>query len=496
MAKFPPPEPLDFSQPSTWPTWKQRWTRYATITKMNKEDKELQVSTLLYCMGSQAEEIFASINWAEEADKKDPAKVLEQFDKYFIPRRNVIFERAKFGSREQAVDESVETYVRALYQLAEYCDFGVTKDDFIRDRLVIGLRDKALSEQLQMEENLTLTLAIDKCRHKEMIQQQNKTDPIMVATLRQKDKQYRKVNPKTEKNKKICGRCGYEERKSHAKGSCPAYNQKCRKCQRIGHFEKVCRSKKIHVVEGRKIKPESYDRDNAEDMRVDMEHMYLRTIDANPKNNYEPPWSVDILLNGVKMNFKIDSGADVNVISHEKYLSLNPLPVLKHSEAKLDGVGGQLKNLGYFQSKIEHKNKKCYADMFVLDHNSPCLMSRSLACELNLIKRIDDVTTSIGRMQCDPVKICVKHDAIPYAVSTPRRIPLPLMTKVENELKRMEEESVIVKQTEPTEWCSPIVPVLKPNGQVRLCVDLKKLNMAIARERYVIPTICKISFIT
>ena len=42
-----------------------------------------------------------------------------------------------------------------------HCDFGATKDDFIRDRLALGLRDKVLSEQLQMEEKLTLSLAID-----------------------------------------------------------------------------------------------------------------------------------------------------------------------------------------------------------------------------------------------------------------------------------------------------------------------------------------------
>ena len=69
---------------------------------------------------------------------------------------------------------------------------------------------------------------------------------------------------------------------------------------------------------------------------------------------------------------------------------------------------------------------------------------------MNLIKRVDDVTSSIGLMQCDPVKIHVKRDAIPYSVSTPRRIPLPMMAKVENELNRMENEGVIIKQTEPT----------------------------------------------
>ena len=455
----------------------------------------MQVSTLVYCMGNQAEEIFASFKWEADDDKKDPDKVIAQFDKYFVPRRNVIFERAKFGSREQYIDEPIETYVRALYQLAEHCSFGATKDDFIRDRLVLGLRDKALSEQLQMEEELTLSLAVDKCRHKELIQLQNKSDSTkMVAAVQQKDKRqqnnkYRKDNQNQESKNKICDKCGFEKRRSHARGSCPAKQQRCRKCNRIGHFERACRQK-IHYVEDNRVERRFHDRDDRdEDIRNDMEKVFLGAVDVQKQDGYEPPWKVNILVNGSRVNFKIDSGADVNVMSKKQYLSLNPLPELKQNRAKLDGVGGQLKNLGYFQTEVEYRNQKYCVDMFVVDHDSPSLMSRSLACEMNLIKRVDDVTSSIGLMQCDPVKIHVKRDAIPYSVSTPRRIPLPMMAKVENELNRMENEGVIINQTEPTEWCSPIVSVLKPNGQVRLCVDLKKLNMAIERERYVIPTL-------
>ena len=161
MATFTPPQSLDLLQPS-----KQRFVRYATISKLMKEDKDFQVSTLIYCMGSEAEDIFAAFTWDHDDDQKDPDKVMKCFDKYFIPQRNVILERAKFGRRLQEDGQPIETYVRALYQLAENCEYGVNKEDFIRDRLVIGLRDLTLSEQLQMEEDLTLTLAIDKCRHK------------------------------------------------------------------------------------------------------------------------------------------------------------------------------------------------------------------------------------------------------------------------------------------------------------------------------------------
>ena len=71
------------------------------------------------------------------------------------------------------------------------------------------------------------------------------------------------------------------------------------------------------------------------------------------------------LVNGSKVNFKIDSAADVNVMSKKQYLSLNPLPELKQNKAKLDGVGGQLKNLGYFQTEVEYRNQKYCVDILL-----------------------------------------------------------------------------------------------------------------------------------
>ena len=45
----------------------------------------------------------------------------------------------------------------------------------------------------------------------------------------------------------------------------------------------------------------------------------------------------------------------------------------------------------------------------------------------------------------------------------------------------MEQEGVIVRQTEPTEWLNSLVTVIKPNGSVRLCLDPSYLNSAIKR---------------
>ena len=53
------------------------------------------------------------------------------------------------------------------------------------------------------------------------------------------------------------------------------------------------------------------------------------------------------------------------------------------------------------------------------------------------------------------------------------------------------ENGVTERITEPTDWCAPMVPVMKKGGGVRICVDLKKLNRAVKRERkrYMLPTL-------
>ena len=63
------------------------------------------------------------------------------------------------------------------------------------------------------------------------------------------------------------------------------------------------------------------------------------------------------------------------------------------------------------------------------------------------------------------------------------------MPKVKEELKRMEEAGIIERVIGPTVWCAPMVPVQKSNRKLRICVDLRKLNSAVRRARFVFPTL-------
>lgn len=88
-----------------------------------------------------------------------------------------------------------------------------------------------------------------------------------------------------------------------------------------------------------------------------------------------------------------------------------------------------------------------------------------------------------------PYIIKLKPNVTPFSLSTPRRVPLPLLGKVKEELERMEQLGVITKVEEPNNWCSGMVPVPKKNGTVRICVDLTKLNEAVCREKYILPSV-------
>ena len=53
----------------------------------------------------------------------------------------------------------------------------------------------------------------------------------------------------------------------------------------------------------------------------------------------------------------------------------------------------------------------------------------------------------------------------------------------------MEKLGVIIKVQQATDWCAGIVVVPKPNGKVRLCVDLTKLNASVCCERHILPSV-------
>ena len=89
----------------------------------------------------------------------------------------------------------------------------------------------------------------------------------------------------------------------------------------------------------------------------------------------------------------------------------------------------------------------------------------------------------------DPYTIRIKPDAQPYSVFAPRRIPLPLLSKVKKEIDRLLRPEVIARVEELTPWCAPIVVVQKQTGGIRLYVDHSKLNDSVLCELHILPSL-------
>lgn len=507
MAKFQQPAEFDFQKPVEWPAWRNRFERFAEISKVTREDGSYQVSTLLYTMGPQAEHIFKSFNLSE-ADAVVLKTVLEKFDSHFQPRRNIIHERALFNTRTQGATETVEMYVRSLHEMADKCDFGNKREEQLRDRLVVGLRDKIASRDLQLKENLTFSEAVTFARQAEAVKEQiglqrpSTSSATSTSAVVEEARKHQwgarpkhgrpQRTPKSKNDDQLTTGCKYCGRKHAAdRNACPARESKCHKCSKTGHFAVVCRQSTAGGTGKPKHKkvPEVV-------VREDLDWHIPEVVNTVTTQD-DKPWLVKLQIEEQSVSFKIDSGADVSVITPETYRQLKQ-PTLTPARVHLRGAGGSsLECLGQLQTTIKRKGKAFDVPLYVVKGARCNLLSREASKKMNLIHlSIDEsslespgVYGDIGLMKIAPVKIQLRPDAVPYCVFSPRRIPLPLVPSVRKELERMESAGVIRKITEATEWCAPMVPVVKPNKSIRICVDLKRLNTSILRERYILPTI-------
>lgn len=68
-----------------------------------------------------------------------------------------------------------------------------------------------------------------------------------------------------------------------------------------------------------------------------------------------------------------------------------------------------------------------------------------------------------------------------------RQIPFGYREKVENEQKTMLKDGIIGKSS--SQWASPLVLARKPSGELRICVDYRKLYEVTAVTSYPLPNI-------
>ena len=105
-----------------------------------------------------------------------------------------------------------------------------------------------------------------------------------------------------------------------------------------------------------------------------------------------------------------------------------------------------------------------------------------------MLDEFDDLFHRLGKVPNFEHKIVIDPKVQPVSQHL-RRIPLSQTEAVNNELDKMLEAGVIEENREASPWVSNLVVVPKKSGDTRLCCDLREVNKAVIRGRYVLPKV-------
>ena len=324
-SHIPLPAPLRITSTLAieWKRFKGQWINYVKAAKVDKEDADCQAAIFLACIGTDAYDVYSNMEFADETDRSDPAKLIEAFERHCVGEINEVYERYVFHRRQQEPGESFDTFVGDLRRLVRTCEYGTVEESAIRDRIVLGIRDDATRKKLLQSRKLDLTKAIDICRSSEATTRQLKAistpDEVQSMTRSSASRStssnrrggrssrastpgpqqrsgesrppndYRKQPPSSDHVR--CRYCDRTHEKS--KTSCPAYNSSCNRCGVRNHWAVVCR--------------QTGSRSNVNVCELRSEESLLSLKSANDKRCFST-----VLVDGRKIKFLLDCGSTVN----------------------------------------------------------------------------------------------------------------------------------------------------------------------------------------
>lgn len=481
---LPAPKPLDTSDDAwlAWKTWKSEFELFATATQLTKQPSDVQAATFLVSIGEEGRKAYSTFKFEAQEDKKDVQVLSKKFEDYYRPANNLTLHEFRFGSRDQKEGESFNDWLIELKILAKNCEFELLEDRMLRSRIVLGVRDKRLQQKL-LAENPTYQKAVVICR----IDEQGKQhfQEISAAT----GGAHTIVNAvASERN--MCTRCGYQ---AHRGGNCPARGKNCRKCGAPNHFAQVCKAlgpKQTASRQGKQLR----------EVRAETDDFFLAGL---TRNSLEADrWTATVYIEGQPLSCKLDTGANCCVIAKQELARLSDKPKQACNVTLTAFFGHRATAQAKVRLLLSVNNRKCEEEFFVVDQDVAVTLSGAVAERLGLIYRVQkveteelyspaqpfaDIFSGLGQLKDVEYSIKLKPGSVGTVVPA-RRVPVALQEKVLMELQRMEQQGVITKVTEPTEWSSHMVTVVKKD-KVRICLDPTALNRELLRENYPMPTL-------
>lgn len=216
------------------------------------------------------------------------------------------------------------------------------------------------------------------------------------------------------------------------------------------------------------------------------------------------------------VDFQIDTGAALTVMTQGQYEALFDSPLRKSNTILKTYTGESVPVVGEKIVAVCHNGQDMNLPLLVVNGQGPPLLGRNWLASLKLdwknsfspeperelfsqdhnpheelnqvLKQYESVFKSSGLLKDIAVKIHLKQGATPIFKKA-RQPPYTLREGIEAELTRLANDNII-KPVEFSDWATPIVPVLKKNGAVRICGDYKAtINRHTQCDHHPIPRI-------
>ena len=347
------------------------------------------MAILLHNAGPEAQEVFNQFvfrpagpeNNPPAEDNDDWQTVVDKFRHYCKPRKNTVYERHCFWSRNQGNGELIDQWIKDLRIKAKLCEFGDQEDLMIRDKIVFSVNDERVKERLLRESDLSLSKAVDVCRAAETTRAQLKvmTSEAKVDIVRQRSQTFSqdshvggrgKTNRGPNKYTASSSRgrpgppatqgniqCKYCCR-SHPAKSCPAYGKQCNRCKGWNHFAIMHEHRPATVDrQVRMVNNEQYE---------DNECLYLGSIfvDVHAHTPNDDDWMTKLVIGRQQISCKLDTGAQANVLPMKVYETLTPRVELQPTQTILSAFvnGVKVKPAGTVTLQCIPENDRVLCD--------------------------------------------------------------------------------------------------------------------------------------
>lgn len=480
-------------------TYIDRLTAYFIV--QNVPDK-LKVQCFVSLIGPKLFSLLKNLLYPSSYSDKTFEDLTKLLKAHINPPPLVIPARHAFLNRKQHDGESISNYITQLRKLISTCKYNEqTMKTMLRDVFVSGLRSKAILDRLfeeddiSLEKTIELALAMEKATigTYEILQPSSSPTVNKISMQNQfklssnnknvKFQQQNNAKPNKYPNLK-CLRCG---KLSHTANNCNAKDLFCNFCKKHNHVYEVCLKRQ-----------KSFSRSTSKPKTV--KKIYSCTVndcqETIPLSNLQtkevpPPVIVNIGINGHMVPMELDTGSGATVISIDK---LKHIPKLGNgkiipSNSIFRCYGNTIiKPLGEIYVKVTYKNICKNLRLFVGKEESTSIVGRDWISTLNILPSFTNVNQikhtdinsilgnysnlfkeNTGVAKNFTYNIELKPDVSPV-FKRARPVPFSLQSRVEDELLRLENENIITKVSF-SDWATPVVPVVKPNGAIRLCAD-------------------------